>query len=85
MIALLHKFPTHLGLSLLAGLLCVVTTSKNVQAAELVEVELKSGRVFKGQIDSRTDSAQLCLRFDGAVTSLRRTIDWDRDAAAQSD
>lgn len=41
-------------------------------------VEVVSGRSFAGQVDARTDPAQLWLRTGGPSISILRPIDWAR-------
>jgi len=45
--------------------------------AEVVEVELASGRVFEAQVDARTNADQLWLRFEEGRSYMLRGIDWD--------
>lgn len=44
--------------------------------AETVSVKLASGRWFTGEVDARTDTEQLWLRFGDSTTSLVRPIRW---------
>ena len=46
--------------------------------AETVSVKLASGRWFTGEVDARTDTEQLWLRFGDSTTSLLRPIRWSR-------
>jgi hypothetical protein len=56
-------------------------------AAELpkgpVTVEVQSGRTFTAEVDSRTDSAQLWLRFGQGAMVLLRPIAWEQVVQAQ--
>lgn len=47
-------------------------------AGETIAVGLASGRVFVGEVDSRTDSEQLWLRAERPGISICRPIRWER-------
>src|SRR6185437_13127714 len=53
-----------------------VTTT--VSAADTVRIELNNGRAFTGQVDPRTTSDQLWLRFSKGRIVIRRPFAWDQ-------
>jgi hypothetical protein len=81
----LMPVPAHLRLCMLcfvrvwllaAGILAAFNSL--AQAGTVVTVRLKSGRSFVGEIDPRTNRAQLWLRFGTPSATLFRPVSWDR-------
>ncbi|HZZ29529.1 MAG TPA: hypothetical protein VFE46_16135 [Pirellulales bacterium] len=52
-------------------------------AGEPIAVAVHSGRIFTGEVDSRTDGSQLWLRYSEPGLTLYRPIDWDNIVLAQ--
>jgi hypothetical protein len=52
-------------------------------AAEPIAVALTSGRIFAGEVDSRTDSAQLWLRLTQPGMEVCRPIAWENIVLAE--
>jgi hypothetical protein len=50
----------------------------SAKAAQLLTVQLTSGRIFTGLVDPRTNDERLVLRFERDGATLRRPIQWDR-------
>ena len=85
---------TNLPISLLCGLLFLLIGSsggvaaepaagQDQQGEEPVSVEVVGGRTFAGQLDARTDPAQLWLRSQRGSAVLLRPIRWDRVVQAR--
>ena len=84
------NLPISLYCGLLVGLILFANTGSAARAPaqdgqaldqqheEPVSVELTSGRVVSGQVDSRTDQDKLWLRNDLGTGYMVRPIDWDR-------
>jgi hypothetical protein len=70
-------------------LVLAVVTAGAGQAAtaeeqtDLVAVEVTSGRVFRGEIDSQTSETQLWLRWSQGAIVVRRPIHWERVVRAE--
>jgi hypothetical protein len=80
---------TNLPITLLCGLLLSLMGLPSRTATELalaedqqeeksISVEVASGRTFSGQLDARTDPAQLWLRSRRGSAVLLRPIQWER-------
>ena len=78
---------TRIRVALLCGLFLALADATRPQteraaiaqeSAVTVTVDVASGRSFAGEVDSRTDEAQLWLRCPLGSGILRRPIDWDR-------
>jgi hypothetical protein len=80
---------TNLPISLLCGVLLSLIGSPGRAATgpavgqdqkeeKSISVEVASGRTFGGQLDARTDPAQLWLRSGRGSAVLLRPIQWDR-------
>lgn len=63
---------------------CGPTTPPLADAAEPIEVQTESGRVFRGEIDARTDGERLVLRSGTAAMRVLRPIAWDAIRSAKS-
>jgi hypothetical protein len=68
--------------------LAVITAGAGQAAAAeeqtgLVAVEVTSGRVFRGEIDSQTTKTQLRLRWSQGAIVVRRPIRWERVVRAE--
>ena len=50
---------------------------------DIVIIHLLSGRTMKANIDARTDTGQLWLRWDSPGAEVLRPIEWDRIAEAE--
>jgi hypothetical protein len=59
--------------------------SRTVRGADVITVELTSGRTFTAVVDSRTGEDRLWLRFGDGSTTLLRPIAWDRIVRAEQD
>ena len=67
------------------GLCFIVSVcgAPTLSAADLLRVELKSGRVYHAEVDARTGDERLWLRFGSGGAFLLRGVAWDRVARAE--
>jgi hypothetical protein len=75
--------PLARGLCLLVGL--GLWTSTKLTAADLLQVELKSGRIYEAEMDARTSDERLWLRFGSPGAYLWRGVSWEHVARAERD
>jgi hypothetical protein len=61
-----------------------VGSATTALAAEPVMVRTKSGRTFRGEVDSKTDDARLWLRFGSTNVQIVRSIDWSQVVSVTS-
>ena len=81
---IVSKGPPILCLSLVNGLAMVLMAldAGILHGAELLTVRLASGRVYSGEVDSRTSRESLVLRSGRGGMTVRRPIEWPRIEAA---
>jgi hypothetical protein len=60
----------------------LISSSRAGWAGEAVKVLLRNGRTFSGELDPRSDSLRLWLKFSGRSIALYRSFAWNQVQAA---
>lgn len=72
----LFRFCSLLGILVISGVASAEVNERDVAAKGRVEVTVRSGRLFIAEIDSRTDTETLWIKYGTGNTTIWRPIQW---------
>lgn len=75
---MLHRVATILSWTLFLSATVVADAAEPLAPSRAIVVHLVGGRVFTGELDTRTNEADLWLQWRRGTISLGRPIRWDR-------